>query len=60
MDRRRVKVYTSRTDEHVLRGTAKQLTDKYEALANDSANVKDRIAAERFAQAADHYRKIEQ
>lgn len=44
--------------EGKVRGTAKQLCDKYMALGRDAMSSGDRVAAERFLQHAEHYRRI--
>jgi len=41
-----------------VRGTAKQIFDKYEALANDAASSGQRVKAENFRQHAEHYQRI--
>ena len=44
--------------EGKVRGTAKQLSEKYVVLGRDSMSSGDRVAAERFFQHAEHYRRI--
>ena len=41
--------------EGKVRGTAQQVYDKYVTLARDALTAGDRVAAETFAQFADHY-----
>jgi len=41
-----------------VRGTAKQIFDKYEGLARDAASSGNRVKAENFRQHAEHYQRI--
>ena len=41
-----------------VRGTAKQIFDKYESLARDAASSGNRVKAENFRQHAEHYLRI--
>ena len=41
-----------------VRGTAKQIFDKYEGLARDAASSGNRVKAENFRQHAEHYLRI--
>lgn len=41
-----------------VRGTAKQIFDKYESLARDAASSGSRVKAENFRQHAEHYQRI--
>ncbi len=41
-----------------VRGTAKQIFDKYESLARDAASSGNRVKAENFRQHAEHYQRI--
>jgi hypothetical protein len=40
-----------------MRGTAKQIVEKYEALAEEAKGNKDTVLAEHYQQHAEHYRK---
>ena len=68
MDRGRSKIYTSKIGDEVIRGTAKQLVQKYEGLAYQAERERDLAyqaererdldATHRFRQAAEHYKRI--
>lgn len=50
--------FDSSGPEGKVRGTAKQLFEKYTALGRDSMSIGDRVVAESFFQYAEHYRRI--
>lgn len=50
--------FDSSGPEGKVRGTAKQLFEKYAALGHDSMSTGDRVIAESFFQYAEHYRRI--
>ena len=52
--------YESNGPDVKLRGNAQQLHEKYMALAHDAATSGERIAAEAYAQFADHYFRLHQ
>ncbi len=42
-----------------VRGTARQVAERYHGLARDALSSGDRIAAEHFLQHAEHYQRIQ-
>ncbi|MGL5785183.1 MAG: DUF4167 domain-containing protein [Alphaproteobacteria bacterium] len=50
--------FDSSGPEGKVRGTAKQLFEKYTILGRDSMSTGDRIVAESFFQYAEHYRRV--
>jgi len=58
MDRGRSKIYTSKIGDEVIRGTTKQLVQKYEGLAYQAERERDLDATHRYRQAAEHYKRI--
>lgn len=54
----RTQVYDSNGPEVRIRGTAHQISEKYEALAKDALSVGDRVVAESYFQHAEHYQRI--
>lgn len=52
--------YESNGPDVKLRGNAKQLCDKYLALAHDAATSGERISAEAYTQFSDHYFRLHQ
>lgn len=54
----RNRVYESNGPEGRVRGTASQVTEKYENLAKDAASAGDYVLAESYYQHAEHYRRI--
>ncbi|MCE2474404.1 MAG: DUF4167 domain-containing protein [Rhodospirillales bacterium] len=42
-----------------VRGTARQVAERYHGLARDALSSGDRIAAENFLQHAEHYQRIQ-
>lgn len=55
----RGRVYTSRVNGALVRGSATQLAEKYETLGREAEIDKDAVSAQHYFQAADHYRRIE-
>lgn len=51
-------VYDSNGPDVRIRGTAHQISEKYQALAKDSSSSGDRIMAESYLQHAEHYLRI--
>jgi len=51
-------VYDSNGPEVRIRGTAFQISEKYEALAKDSRSTGDMVMAESYLQHAEHYQRI--
>lgn len=56
--RQRVQTYVSNCGEIIVRGTVKQLVEKYENLALEASNLKDRVAKHMYLQHAEHYSKV--
>lgn len=54
----RAKVYDSNGPEVRIRGTAHQISEKYEALAKDARSAGDAVLAESYLQYAEHYQRI--
>lgn len=54
----RTQVYDSNGPEVRIRGTAHQISEKYEALAKDALSTGDRVMAESYLQHAEHYQRI--
>lgn len=46
-------------DSFSLRGSARQIQEKWEALSEEAAKAGDRVSSERFSQQAEHYMKID-
>ena len=57
--RSKAKRYTSQTNEHIVRGTAKQVAERYETLAREANAKDDKLNEQVFLQQAEHYRKVE-
>lgn len=56
-NRPRVPILQSSGPDVVVRGTPHQIVSKYEELAVEADNKKDRVLAERYRQHAEHYKK---
>ncbi len=54
----RAQVYDSNGPEVRIRGTAFQISEKYEALAKDARSAGDWVLAESYLQHAEHYQRI--
>ena len=54
----RSQVYDSNGPEVRIRGTAHQISEKYEALAKDARSAGDWVLAESYLQHAEHYQRI--
>lgn len=54
----RAHVYDSNGPEVRIRGTAHQISEKYEALAKDALSSGDMVLAESYLQHAEHYQRI--
>lgn len=54
----RAQVYDSNGPEVRIRGTAHQISEKYEALAKDARSSGDMVLAESYLQHAEHYQRI--
>ena len=54
----RAQVYDSNGPEVRIRGTAFQISEKYEALAKDARSTGDWVLAESYLQHAEHYQRI--
>lgn len=54
----RGRLYTSKFGDEVARGTARQLVEKYEALAIEHLLDKNDILARHYCQHAEHWRKV--
>lgn len=54
----RMKVYDSNGPDVRIRGTAWQVTEKYEALAKDAETAGNYVLAENYRQHAEHYQRI--
>ena len=54
----RVRVYESSGPDVKIRGTAYQVTEKYEALAKDAETSGNIVLAENYRQHAEHYQRI--
>ena len=52
------RVFDSAGPEGKVRGTPQQIIEKYQTLAHDSQLSGDRVAAENFAQHAEHYLRM--
>ena len=52
------KHYDSNGPDVRIRGSAKQVLDKYQQYASDALRAGDRIAAEGYFQHAEHYQRI--
>lgn len=51
--------FRSYCDEVVVRGTAKQIKERWETLSEEAVKTGDRVAAQRFMQQAEHYLKLD-
>lgn len=54
----KMKVYDSNGPDVRIRGTAWQVTEKYEALAKDAETSGNYVLAENYRQHAEHYQRI--
>lgn len=54
----RTQVFDSNGPEVRIRGTAHQISEKYDALAKDALSIGDRVVAESYFQHAEHYQRI--
>lgn len=54
----RVHSFDSNGPDVRIRGTAYQITEKYQALAKDAAASGDRVLAESYLQHAEHYQRL--
>ena len=54
----RMKVYDSNGPDVKIRGTAWQVTEKYETLAKDAETSGNYVLAENYRQHAEHYQRI--
>ena len=54
----RMRVYDSNGPEARIRGTAFQITEKYELLAKDAETSGNAVLAENYRQHAEHYQRI--
>ena len=54
----RTTVYDSNGPDVRIRGTAHQISEKYEALAKDARSAGDTVMAESYLQHAEHYQRI--
>ena len=54
----RVHSFDSNGPDVRIRGTAYQITEKYQALAKDAAAAGDRVLAESYLQHAEHYQRL--
>jgi hypothetical protein len=54
----RMRVYDSNGPEARIRGTAFQITEKYELLAKDAETSGNSVLAENYRQHAEHYQRI--
>lgn len=54
----RMRVYDSNGPETRIRGTAFQITEKYEILAKDAETSGNTVLAENYRQHAEHYQRI--
>lgn len=54
-NRPRATVYRSIGPDEVIRGTAHQIVEKYEALAHEADTLKDQVKRHTYLQHADHY-----
>lgn len=54
----RTQVFDSNGPEVRIRGTAHQISEKYEALAKDSRSAGDMVLAESYLQHAEHYQRM--
>ena len=54
----RGQVFDSNGPDVRIRGTAQQITDKYQTLAKDALSSGDYVAAESYMQHAEHYMRI--
>ena len=54
----RMRVYESNGPDVRIRGTAWQVTEKYEALAKDAESSGKHVLAENYRQHAEHYQRI--
>ncbi|MGQ0526758.1 MAG: DUF4167 domain-containing protein [Alphaproteobacteria bacterium] len=54
----RTQVYDSNGPDVRIRGTAHQVTEKYQLLARDAASAGDRVLSESYLQHAEHYQRI--
>jgi hypothetical protein len=54
----RMKVYYSNGPDVRIRGTAWQVTEKYDALAKDAETSGNYVLAENYRQHAEHYQRI--
>lgn len=52
------KMYSTKIEEHALRGTAATIAERCETLGKQYDAEKDNTLAERFYQTADHYRRV--
>jgi hypothetical protein len=50
--------YDSNGPDVKIKGTASQVTDRYQALARDALVTGNRVAAENYLQHAEHYQRI--
>ena len=53
-----MRVYESNGPDVKIRGTAYQVTEKYEALAKDAETSGNIVLAENYRQHAEHYQRI--
>lgn len=54
----KTRVYDSNGPDVRIRGTAHQITEKYENLAKDATSSGDYVMAESYMQYAEHYQRI--
>lgn len=55
--RQRIPTYQSSGHEVIVRGTARQIVQRYEELAKQAGNIKDTVVMHQHLQQAEHYRK---
>jgi len=56
---RRDVCFRSYCDALTIRGTARQIKERWEALGDEAEKAGDRVTAERFKQQAEHYLKLD-
>lgn len=54
----KMRVYESNGPDAKIRGTAYQITEKYETLAKDAETSGNHVLAENYRQHAEHYQRI--
>lgn len=54
----RAPAFKSCCDDVVVKGTARYIREKWEALSDEAEKAGDRVRAERFKQQAEHFLKL--